>query len=114
ELSNKLTVPTTLSALQRKAPDKTLPGISDENPEERLRESLLGKYYANCLSVANRATSCTSTRRCRRCQGKHHTTLHLQTDDPIDTGPWSVQVAEERHLQIACYTHAESTELTPA
>ncbi|CAD7001249.1 unnamed protein product, partial [Ceratitis capitata] len=39
ELSNKLTVPTTLSALQRKAPDKTLPGISGENPGRKVAKS---------------------------------------------------------------------------
>ncbi|CAD7001260.1 unnamed protein product [Ceratitis capitata] len=49
-----------------------------------------------------------------RRSNRHHGPWSVQTDDPIDTGPWSVQVAEERHLQIARYTHAESTELTPA
>ncbi len=37
-----------------------------------------GGLCYNCLSPAHRCRDCTSTRRCKTCDGKHHTTLHQE------------------------------------
>ncbi|XP_067616085.1 uncharacterized protein [Eurosta solidaginis] len=89
-----------------------------KSPEERLRAVLLHKYCPNCLSPFHRVDKCNSKYRCKRCQEKHHTTLHLDerrlvsdetttngedntSDDALSinlSGPaksWAQQVEEE-------------------
>ncbi|XP_067638684.1 uncharacterized protein [Eurosta solidaginis] len=53
------------------------------SPEERLRAVLLHKYCPNCLSPFDRVDKCNSKYRCKRCQEKHHTTLHLDERRPV-------------------------------
>ncbi|CAD7011433.1 unnamed protein product [Ceratitis capitata] len=67
-------LPTTLESLQRRAPDKTLPGISGES-------SHVGQNHARAQEVAGDARA--------------STTMLILTDEPINTKPWSVPEAEE-------------------
>ncbi|XP_067624123.1 uncharacterized protein [Eurosta solidaginis] len=53
-----------------------------KSPEERLRAVLLHKYCPNCLSPFHRVDNCKSKYRCKRCNEKHHTTLHLEDQRP--------------------------------
>ncbi|XP_017471783.1 PREDICTED: uncharacterized protein LOC108363057 [Rhagoletis zephyria] len=90
-------------------PIRLCPVYRAKNPEERLREALLGKFCSNCLAMEHRTENCTSAERCRRCHDKHHTTLHL---DPVDRRPWSQPVAEEEDELdvISIYAFESGTE----
>ncbi|XP_064540796.1 uncharacterized protein LOC135430172 [Drosophila montana] len=48
------------------------------SPEKRLRAVLVNKYCPNCLAHQHSGESCRRKDKCRKCQGDHHTLLHLQ------------------------------------
>ncbi|XP_036346404.1 uncharacterized protein LOC118755686 [Rhagoletis pomonella] len=95
-------------------PIRLCPSFRGKTTEERLREALIGRFCGNCLSMMHRSDKCTSEERCRE---KHHTTLHMDDESeplqPIDTRPWSEQVASEdeseRALSINASDHADET-----
>ncbi|XP_075167743.1 uncharacterized protein LOC142239882 [Haematobia irritans] len=49
-------------------------------PQERLKYVYANKYCANCLSSNHFKSKCSSNSLCNKCQKKHHTLLHLDTN----------------------------------
>ncbi|XP_062711182.1 uncharacterized protein LOC134289409 [Aedes albopictus] len=53
-------------------------------PERQAKVRELRLCY-NCLRKGHPSSSCSSTRTCQKCQGKHHTLLHIETPSNANT-----------------------------
>lgn len=90
-----------------KHPIRLCPIYRAKTPEERLREALLGHFCGNCLSMDHKTDNCTSEARCRQCNEKHHSTLHIDEhrdswrSENETSKPWSVQIEEEENADCA-------------
>lgn len=48
-------------------------------PEKRLRTVVLHHYCCRCLAISHTVKNCSSTYKCRLCNGDHHILLHFNT-----------------------------------
>ncbi|XP_036340598.1 uncharacterized protein LOC118749949 [Rhagoletis pomonella] len=48
----------------------------NKSPHERYDYALQAKLCLNCLHIGHQQAACSSERRCKTCQAKHHTMLH--------------------------------------
>ncbi|XP_049315667.1 uncharacterized protein LOC125779121 [Bactrocera dorsalis] len=108
--------PLSCTLCKGKHPLRLCSSFRAKTPEERLREALIGKYCVNCLAINHRSANCPSDARCRRCNEKHHTTLHIG-DNPrrrptVPQNPsWSEQMSSDDALSI--YASDAGTETRP-
>ena len=49
------------------------------NPEKKLEMAKQQAACINCLTVGHKPKDCRSIKRCRTCNGRHHSLLHLET-----------------------------------
>ncbi|XP_039970047.1 uncharacterized protein LOC120781954 [Bactrocera tryoni] len=97
--------PLSCTLCKGKHPLRLCSSFRAKTPEERLREALIGKYCINCLAVNHRSANCPSDARCRRCNEKHHTMLHIGENTRRRPAvpqilSWSEQVSSDDALSI--------------
>ncbi|XP_050317661.1 uncharacterized protein LOC126767202 [Bactrocera neohumeralis] len=97
--------PLSCTLCKGKHPLRLCSSFRAKTPEERLREALIGKYCINCLAVNHKSANCPSDARCRRCNEKHHTMLHIGENTrrrPAvpQNQPWSEQISSDDALSI--------------
>ena len=55
--------------------------------EDRIRAVALYKYCANCLAHTHYGRGCSSTSKCHKCRGDHHTFLHERDSSAKEAEP---------------------------
>ena len=81
--------------------------FNSTNPEKRLQMAKQQSACTNCLTVGHKPKDCRSIKRCRTCNGRHHSLLHLETriSKPADSNqlPHCCQPSNRhgsRHIHI--------------
>ena len=67
------------------------PTFKTKSMEAKQEYVRLNNLYFNCLSPGHRTRDCSSSNRCRRCGGSHHTCLH---EDRVPPSPTEAHVTQ--------------------